>query len=393
MRNKKLTIIGVTLLLLFNGGKILGQDISITCNPPTNVLTCVTASIDLTATGGVSYSWDNNLGNTANVTVAAPGSYTVTVTDADGETDTESITITAGWSIPNVLITTNPGTTDLTCATPYITLTASGGVAYIWDSGPGNDASIAVTTAGIYTVTAMAPNGCANTTSITITSAQSMPTIIVNDAEICLGDNAILMASGANVYTWTPSVGLNTTTGSSVIASSTTTTTYTVEGTHDASGCKNTATAIVYVETPNELTLSAPEWVELGEQLTIIAYTSRLDYGYFERLINDQPYQITSENSLTLQPDTGRQHFRVHTATWNLHCPSSSEIYVDVKDPYSLPSGTTDTPIEIYPNPFTNKVFFNEESLIKAYNLQGVFLQETFGNQIVICQRGTAQCV
>ncbi|MCB4808788.1 PKD domain-containing protein [Tamlana sp. 62-3] len=52
---------------------------------------CDIASIDLTASGGVSYVWDNGLGTNASITVTEPGIYTVTVTDANGCTDTESI--------------------------------------------------------------------------------------------------------------------------------------------------------------------------------------------------------------------------------------------------------------------------------------------------------------
>jgi hypothetical protein len=344
----------------------------ITTNTGTNELTCTTQNIILTATGGVSYSWDNSLGNNATAIVNSTGTYTVTVTGTNGCTATESITITADASIPTVHITTNTGTRELTCITPAIILTASGGVTYSWDNKPdnSNSASITVNTAGIYTVTVKSENGCDAIESIAITSNQSPPTINVNGAEICLDSKATLMASGADSYTWTPSGGLNITTGASVTASPTTTTTYTVEGMVTATGCKNRATATVYVETPIELTLEAPKSVELGNEITITVITARSDHGNFEWFINNESYRTTAadEKSITFQPGAGKQHYSVTTETTKLHCPSSSEgVTVSVTEsvsnainPYS-PSGKNccfmrGYRVEIY-NRYMQKVF------------------------------------
>ena len=54
------------------------------------------------------------------------------------------------------------------------------------------------------------------------------------------------MVSGGITYKWSPSEGLNSTSGSIVTANPTVTTTYTVTGT-DKYGCSNTATAVVTV--------------------------------------------------------------------------------------------------------------------------------------------------
>jgi len=338
---------------------------SITNNSGTTILTCAKPSISLTATGGVSYLWSNG-DNVANTTITAAGTYNVVITGANGCTGTRSITITADGSLPTIVITNNPATTELTCTTPSITLTASGGVSYSWDNR-GNSASIIVTLAGIYTVDVTSINGCSATKSIEITSNQLLPTIEVNNADICLGDEAVLTASGANTYTWTPSGGLSATTGATVTANPETTTTYTVEGTVTETGCKNTARATVYVETPIELTLDAPRSVELGNELTITVTAERTDHGSFEWFLNDQPYRTISEYSLTLVPDAGKQHFLVHTATTKLNCPSSSEIYVEVSEsipnainPYDLNGGNCcfmrGYHVEIY-NRYMQKVF------------------------------------
>jgi hypothetical protein len=88
----------------------------------------------------------------------------------------------------------------------------------------------------------------------------SLPTVIVSpsSASICSGDSQNLSASGAVTYTWAPAASLNASTGTSVSASPTVTTTYTVTGT-DGSGCQNTATAVITVNTAPVLTsISGP---------------------------------------------------------------------------------------------------------------------------------------
>ena len=290
-------------------------------------LTCTTTSISLTAAGGETYTWSHGATG-ALASITEHGAYTVTVTAANGCTNTGNITITSNITAPIVNITSS--TTVLTCAAPSIALTATGGDTYVWDNGH-SGAGITVATVGNYTVTAKAANGCTGTASITITSEQSLPDVSVNDSEICLGDKATLTASGADTYTWTPATDLNATTGASVIASPTTTTTYTVEGIVTATGCKNTTTATVYVETPLILTLDAPASIELGNRLTITVNATGPDHGNYEWFINNGAYKTTGENYITLEPAAGRQLFRVDTRT-DLNCPASSEIFVDVTE-------------------------------------------------------------
>ena len=72
------------------------------------------------------------------------------------------------------------------------------------------------------------------------------PVVKVNPVSICEGATATLTASGAATYRWSPSTGLNTTTGAVVTARPATTTTYTVVGSI-AEGCADTTTVVVTV--------------------------------------------------------------------------------------------------------------------------------------------------
>lgn len=161
-----------------------GVYVKAACSPPTatlvnnsstTVLTCVAPSISLTASGGVSYFWNNNKGITPTIAVTEPGNYTVTVTSADGCTATESIVITENKPAPTAMITNNTGFSAITCTISTISVTASGGVSYSWDSGLGSNASASITEAGTYTVTVTAANGCTASKSIVITDEKTTP--------------------------------------------------------------------------------------------------------------------------------------------------------------------------------------------------------------------------
>ncbi|KJD33340.1 hypothetical protein PK35_05635 [Tamlana nanhaiensis] len=152
----------------------------ITNNSATTVLTCLEPSISLTATGGASYSWDNNKGIDATISVTEPGTYTVIVTSSNGCTDTESIVITEDKPTPTAEITPADGTTAFTCDISSISLTASGGVSYNWDDGLGTNETISVTQPGTYTVTVTAANGCTDTESIVISNNKTTETCEVS---------------------------------------------------------------------------------------------------------------------------------------------------------------------------------------------------------------------
>ena len=212
--------------------------------PTTNVLNCTTTSINLTATGGGSYSWSDgtsNVGNTANISVNAPGTYTVTVTSANGCTDTESIIITQD-ATPPVAAITPPATNVLNCTTTSISVTASGGGTYSWDNGLGSNATATITVAGTYTVTVTAANGCTDTESIIITQDATPPVAAITNNTgttvlVCNGTIS-LTATGGDTYSWSGSLGNN------AAATVTVSGTYTVTVTA-TNGCTSTASITI----------------------------------------------------------------------------------------------------------------------------------------------------
>ena len=151
-----------------NGCTATSNAINVTVNPtPTAVITpsgattfCEGSSVNLVASGGATYAWNN--GSTAATLAATTGGvYTVTVTNAGGCTDTETLTVTVN-EVPSDFIVTSGATTF--CQGGEVSLTAQAGNSYVW-SNNATTQSIAVTTAGTYSVTILSPNGCSVTTN------------------------------------------------------------------------------------------------------------------------------------------------------------------------------------------------------------------------------------
>src|SRR5690554_1720260 len=102
----------------------------------------------------------------------------------------------------------------------------------------------------------------------------SLPTVSVSatDTEICQGSSTSLTASGASSYSWSPSTGLDATTGAIVNATPPSTTTYTITGT-DGNGCENTAQITVTVNPLPTASISGNAEVCLGDAEPTITFT------------------------------------------------------------------------------------------------------------------------
>ncbi len=119
--------------------------------------------------------------------------------------------------------------------------------------GTGSSISVSPTTPAFYTAEAVYIN--CNGNAVTVRdSVQVTPNMNYNmsitptNATICQGDSVVIMVSGTPAtYTWTPSLGLNTTTGPNVTATPTSSTNYVVTGTNGI--CTGTDTVHITVNT------------------------------------------------------------------------------------------------------------------------------------------------
>lgn len=179
---------------------------------------------------GLTVNSSNGVINTDTSTPGDSNPYTITYTASTGETATAQVTIK---NLPNIIITPNPSLS--VCDGSSATLTASGGVSYLW-SNSSTQAQITVSSSGTYSVTGTGSNGCQNTASAAFT-VNPLPTISISasSTSICAGDSVTLTASGGTSYLWGGGQTVNPLT-----VTPGATTTFSVTGT-DSNGCQNTA--------------------------------------------------------------------------------------------------------------------------------------------------------
>ena len=256
-------------------------------NPPTpginnlsgiNQLTCSNPTINVQATGGVSYQWSSGLSNAANQTLTQPGTYTVTVIGSNACTATSSITITSDQTAPTAVITNNTGSTVLHCNQTQVNVTATGGVSYLWSNGLGTNPTVNLTSGGTYTVTVTAANGCTDTETVTINQLQN-PTVTVSAITMCAGATGTLTAvpstpGGTFVWTQFPNNALLPGNTASVSISPTTNSIYNVQY-FDTYNCpSNTSMANVTVNPTPVVNISGTNSICSGNTAILTANSS-----------------------------------------------------------------------------------------------------------------------
>jgi hypothetical protein len=228
---------------------------------------CIGSFVTLTGNGAVTYNWmpGNNNNTNFNVTPTTNTTYTLTGTDGNGCVNTDTLLMYVN-PLPTITATASP---DTVCTGNQDTLTAAGGVSYVWSSG-GNGVQeiVSPSTMTTYTVTGTDTNGCANNGTVTVYALLSGP---VNATAaypaVCSGSLEVLSASGASNYNWMP----GNLTGSTVNVNPTTTTTYTVTGS-TSNGCIKTDSITVNVNPLPAVAASAsPDSLCSGATTTLTA--------------------------------------------------------------------------------------------------------------------------
>jgi gliding motility-associated-like protein len=228
---------------------------------------CSGGALNLTSSGGTSYVWNGPAGfnnSTQNptintVTTSNAGTYTVTVSDANGcfTTATTSALINPSPAITITGITT-------ICSGNSTTLTASGASTYSWNTGTLTpDITVNPAANSTYTVTGTDGNGCFATQTATVTITAPAVAAITGNPTVCSGESTTLTASGGSVFLW--STGETT---SSITLNPVTSATYSVIV---GSGCPDTATVNVTVNSNPVATITGNTTVILGSETTLTA--------------------------------------------------------------------------------------------------------------------------
>ena len=180
------------------------DDVLVTVNPNPTASAGVNVSIFegestmLTASGGGTYLWST--GETTQSITVSPNStttYSVIVLLNDCE-DTDSVIVTVNLSE----VTANAGGDVSICKGDSITLTASGGTDYLWNTGETTQ-SILVNPNATTNYTVLVSNDISSNTDDVTVQVNPVPEVSVSgDATILEGDYITLSASGANRYEW-----------------------------------------------------------------------------------------------------------------------------------------------------------------------------------------------
>ena len=243
----------ITKNFTINQPSVLGATTS-----QTNATCSVGGDASVTPFGGVgnySYLWTPGGATTQNITNLAAGNYSCLITDGNGCTVTKNFiinttnTLVAATGQVNVLCNgSNTGSASV------IPSGAAGPFTYSWSPSGGSSDTANNLSAGNYSVTITASNGCSIVKNFTITEPSSI--VITPNPQTnvtCSGGNngsasvSVTGGTGAYSYTWSPSGG-NAATATGLSAG-----TYTVT-VKDANSC--TKTQSFTISEPPALTAS-----------------------------------------------------------------------------------------------------------------------------------------
>ncbi|HCQ30582.1 MAG TPA: hypothetical protein DIU39_09865, partial [Flavobacteriales bacterium] len=228
----------------------------------------------LTATGGTTYTWSTgSSGNSITVSPSTNTSYSVIGTDANGCSNSDTVNIVV-LPPPTALINGVANGTTANCSNETLTLSASGGGTYSWNTGESSSIiNVQPTTTTTYTVV-VTVGSCSDTTSHTVT-VNTAPTAGINgNTTVCEGDTTTLTASPTSGVTYNWSTG-STTSSTTVTVTQPTQVSVIVT---DNNGCKDTATVTVNTNPLPFISISGNNLICMGDSTTLsasggIAYT------------------------------------------------------------------------------------------------------------------------
>ena len=153
---------------------------------------CINASTSVTASGAVTYTWNNNVVDGVSFSPSATATYTVVGVDANGCINQDSMVV-----VVNPLPIVNAGPNYSVCDGQNITLAANtNGTSVSWNNGVVNGFPFTPTVGSTtYTVTATSGFGCQDTDS-TVVTVNPLPSVSVSgDQSTCAGSPVVFTAT------------------------------------------------------------------------------------------------------------------------------------------------------------------------------------------------------
>lgn len=314
---------------------------------------CENETVNVTATGAVSYVWSNGLGNgaTQSITASSTDTYTVTGTGANNCENTDQITITVN-SLPAV----DAGQDVSICKGDQLTLTANGANTYSWNNslGAGAAHNVSPTVTTTYVVTGTGLNLCENTDQIVVT-VKAVPTVQAGvDQTVCEGSDVTLTATSSlnSTVSWDNGV-LN---GTPFVA--TNSTTYTA--TADLDGC--TATDQVIVNVNPVPSVSAGNNQTICVNYAAISLTGSPVGGAFSG---------TGVTNNVFDPATAGEgtHTLIYSYSDAIGCENSSTVEITVDGCASVEENELAVNLTVKPNPATSYIEIETSAKVKQIRM------------------------
>jgi hypothetical protein len=352
-------------------------------------------STTLIADGSDNYQWST--GETTsfiNVTPSVTTTYSVSSVSVNGCSSTEEVTVTV---IPEVIA--EAGNDSTICRDESVTLTATGGVTYLWNTGD-TTAELIVTPllTSTYTVTVTDDYGYSDTDSLTITVNETPDITVSDDIVIIEGESTTLSVSGSDNYQW--STGDTT---DNIVVNPNVTTTYTVISTA-VGGCADIEQVTVTVIP--EIIADAGEDATIcnGEAITLNATggeTYIWNTGDTTSSMTVSP-AVTTTYNVTVEDDYGYSDTDSVTVFVNeaSNANAGDDVYVMVGnsitlnatggDTYSWNTGETTASITV--NPIVTTIYtviaFSDSGCQSSDDILVTVVEELFadaGDDVSIC--------
>lgn len=253
---------------------------------------CPGGSTTLFTSGGFDqYIWSNN-STDPEISVSTQGNYSITVTDAYGCTATNAFGVSQ-IAAPNPNIS---GPLQI-CVSGNGTFSVSGNYTdFVWSTGA-TTPTITVNTAGTYTVTVTATNGCTGTDSQSLTISTNLQPQIIQAPYSCNGQITLDAGTGYNTYAW----GTGETVQSITVGANGD---YTVT-VSDASGCSGSAVFSTSIPTPPTVSISGNGQICAGTATILNASTGLSAYVWSDGQVGDSinvslagTYTVTATDAL-----------------------------------------------------------------------------------------------
>jgi len=212
-----------------------------------DTIICKFTQAILSASGGVSYLWDDGaMGDTDVVSPLINSNYSVVVTDSNGCSNSALTNVSIA---PDFL--TMSGDTEI-CIGDNTILSGNGASTYLWNNGA-TTSSITVSPTTFTTYTLIGFDGtCFDTASLNVT-VDPLPNVDAGpDVSIALGSSTTLIASGGVSAQWSPGISLSCMDCISTMASPMDTTVYYVIVT-DVNGCSAEDSVTVSTIPPDDV--------------------------------------------------------------------------------------------------------------------------------------------